>query len=491
MNNLTDDDEINLRIEADPLIGQILAGQYKVLSVVGAGGMGVVYQGEHLGMGRPVAIKTLHIGRAADNEALKRFHLEAKAASRVQHPNTVSLYDFGVSDEGQPFLVMELLSGISLRKVFKENGPLGLSQVNSIVQQIVAALTCAHEALVVHKDLKPENIMLSEQSGQTDWVHILDFGIAGMVDPADLYKANDGLASKKAIGSPPYMSPEQCANLSEIGPCSDIYSLAVLAFEALCGKFPFKARSAMEMLECHISASPFLLKEMGPNFSTYESLTTVLSKALEKLPEKRYQTAVEFGRDFEIAVSRDSVRGMALKDRIGFEAPRSEEFISRQEGDTEPEEIDPQKEKSVRQFLSDLVGKEKESAASQEGGARKYQVFTCPRCGAQNQEDLALCLSCGRSLASTNDFSRIRVAKGDFSLPKYQEVKQGTSRSISQKTRMSMLRSGRVWSRNHGLILISIILLVCVFLYAGGAGDLTKTFRQWFSPGSSGVHSQE
>lgn len=416
-----DDNDLEMRIEDDPLIGQTLAGCYQIISVLGRGGMGVVYHARHTEHERSVAVKTLLLNKAADHEVIKRFQLEAKAVAAVRNQHTVNLYDFGVNQDGQPFLVMELLEGTSLRQVLNEEKVLTLARFNNIFQQVSEALTCAHEVGVNHRDLKPENIMLTKQAGYSDWVYVLDFGIASMVGAGDERGANEKLRLQIA-GSPPYMSPEQCSRQA----CdhrSDIYSLAILSFEALSGRFPFRAKSAFEIIDCHISRQPLLLKDMGGSCGTYESVSQVLSRALEKNPEKRQQSISEFANEFAAAVSRDNMRAPALKDRI---------------------DLEPQ------------------------GEASKYQVAVCPHCGATTKENISLCLSCGRSLASINDFSKIRVVKGDFSLPHYQGRSQATNKGFSQKTRAAMVDSGRIWNRVSGLVLICLVLLVCVFFAADG-----------------------
>ncbi|MBY0360210.1 MAG: serine/threonine protein kinase [Candidatus Obscuribacterales bacterium] len=425
-----DDNDLEMRIEADPLIGQTLAGCYQIISVLGRGGMGVVYHAKHTEHERSVAVKTLLLNKAADHEVIKRFQLEAKAVSAVRNQHTVNLYDFGVNQDGQPFLVMELLEGTSLRQILNEEKAFSLARFSNIFQQIAEALACAHEAGVNHRDLKPENIMLTKQSGYSDWVYVLDFGIASMVDTAGTDFGGNEKLRLQIAGSPPYMSPEQCTRQA----CdhrSDIYSLAVLSFEALSGRFPFKAKTAFEIIDCHISKPPFLLKDMGGNCGTYESVSQVLSRALAKNPEKRYQSISEFAGEFSAAVARDNMRAPALKDRLDFE---------------------PQ------------------------GTASKYQVAVCPHCDALTKENVSLCLSCGRSLASINDFSKIRAAKGDFSLPRYQERGNTTNKGFNQKTRAAMVGSGRIGNRVSALVVICLVLLICVFFAAGGLQILKNLF---------------
>lgn len=445
MNDLADDDELKLLVESDPLIGQTLAGCYRIESIIGRGGMGVVYQAQHKELDRAVAVKTFNLSRVSEPEVIRRFQQEAKAVCKVRHQHTVNLYDFGVSEEGQPFLVMELLQGVTFRQILKKDGPLTLARFNAIIQQVVDALSCAHEAGIVHKDLKPENIMLCHQADNPEWVYVLDFGIASMVEPSNAFIGNQN-NRRELIGSPPYMSPEQCLMELDIDHRSDIYSLAIMVFEALSGQFPFRARTAREVIDCHMSVAPLLLKEMGPNFSTYESVTQVLNKAFEKKKEKRYQSIREFGQELDQAVSRDSIRGVALKHRLGSEPPTNN-------------------------------GADPSGKAADGKSSGKYQVFICPHCEAASPENLSLCLSCGRSLVTTNDFSKIRVAKGDFNLPKYQGTNQSPNKGFSKRSRDAMANSGRVWTRPFGLIIVTIVLLVCVFFGADGLKILNDLFN--------------
>ncbi|MBX9570952.1 MAG: serine/threonine protein kinase [Candidatus Obscuribacterales bacterium] len=481
MNELMDDDEIVLKVEKDPLIGQKLGGRYEILSVLGRGGMGVVYKAHQADIDRFVAIKTLHVSRVIDRDTIKRFQSEAQAVSRVRHPHTVMVYDFGVSEGGVPYLVMELLEGTNFRDLLKQQGPLSLARANFIFQQVFEALAFAHDSGIVHRDMKPENIMLSQKGEQEDWVFVLDFGIAGMM-------GSD--ASQQIVGSPPYMSPEQCS-MKEADPRSDLYSLAICLFEALSGRLPYQARSAMEIIECHVSGQPKVLKDLDTNTSTLESISQVILKAMEKRPEKRYQSAREFAADLEEAVGKDSKRGLALRHRVGLDAPRANEFVETRKdvlrelsGADETEARRSEKKGIVSGIQSFLHGdapvEKAESSNDRNETSDKNAVYlflNCPHCNAPTEEGLALCLSCGRSLASKGDYSKIRAAKGEFSLPKYQEMKPEaplSSKGFSQRTRNAMIQGGRVWTRTSGLMVVSLILIVCVFIVSGGLAYVSK-----------------
>lgn len=471
MNEL-EDDEIVLRVEKDPLIGKKLGGRYQIASVLGRGGMGVVYKATQVDIDRPVALKTLHISKVIDSKVIQKFRSEAQAICKVRHPNTVMVYDFGVSDEGVPFLVMDLINGISFRQVVKEHAPLlNLGRVYNVFKQICAALTAAHEAGIVHRDLKPENIMLCPKQGQPDWVYVFDFGIAGMMDGSE--------QDREIIGSPPYMSPEQCSTEGKIDHRTDIYALGVCLFEALSGKFPFQARTAMEMMECHLHQKPRVLKELDSKFGTYESIGQVILKAMDKQPEKRQQSVKEFAMELEDAIKKDSRRGMQLKDRVTMEitAPKTEDFVAvKQDNPGLESGIHKSIVEKVQAFVQgdqrDEPEKEEEDAES------KYYFSHCPHCEAPTEPGISLCLACGRSLASKSDFSKIRASRGDFSLPRHHELstsQANSAKGFSQKSKSAM-GSNRIWSKSLLMVLVGFLLLGCAFVFMGGGKWLSITF---------------
>ena len=247
-----------LETEGDALVGRTLAGKYRVEELVSEGGMGAVYRGTHILMDKTVALKVLHPALAADNIIVARFSREARAASRISHPHAISVTDFGESEDGIVFLVMEFLHGRTLKEVVKSTGPLPLTRVVEIMRQICGALEAAHAENVVHRDLKSENIMLLDVA-EGDWVKVLDFGIAKIQEPAG---QDAGLtAPDLIIGTPQYMSPEQCSQTSEIDARSDIYSLGVILYELLAGHVPFSGESPTAVMLKHLQeAPPDLLK---------------------------------------------------------------------------------------------------------------------------------------------------------------------------------------------------------------------------------------
>lgn len=304
------------KIERDPLVGTRLADRYEVVSVVGRGGMGVVYKVRQEHMDRFMAVKMLHSHLVAEPEAVKRFYREAKTVSQVRHHHIINLYDFGMSAQRQPYLVMDYLEGNSLKNILKDNGPLPIERVEFIYSQVVDALASAHSVDLVHRDLKPENIMLSRNSGEDDWVTLVDFGLSKLRDPKANNEENYHITKIGDVcGSPPYMSPEQCLSSQAVDPRSDIYSLGICVYETLSAKLPFTAKSAIEMLDAHLYATPIPFNQSSPDFKMCTEITNVLNRALQKDPERRHQTVQDFGTDLREACRRDALKFRTMKHR--------------------------------------------------------------------------------------------------------------------------------------------------------------------------------
>jgi serine/threonine-protein kinase len=290
-------DGIALEKTDDSLIGTTLAGKYRIDERLNEGGMGTVYRATHVLMEKTVAIKVLRPSLAADEKIVARFSREARAASRISHPNALSVTDFGEDENGTVFLVMEFLSGRTLKQVIREDGPLPLQRAVEITRQIGDALNAAHQQGVVHRDLKSDNIMLLDTTAG-DHSKVLDFGIAKINEPEG--KRDAGLtAPNLVIGTPQYMSPEQCSQDSEIDSRSDIYSLGVILYEMLVGHVPFIADSPTMVMMKHLQEPvPSVLDERSDIPPT---VARVISRAMAKLPANRYQTVAELVEDLTIA----------------------------------------------------------------------------------------------------------------------------------------------------------------------------------------------
>jgi len=289
-----------LRVSAggNDLEGSIVADRYHILKKLGEGGMGRVYLAEHVKMGRKSALKVLHPGMVKDLDAITRFNREAANASRISHPNVAAVYDFGETSDGLIYLAMEYVDGHSLSTLIDKNGPLPPRRAAEIVRQIAEALAVAHEVGLVHRDLKPDNVLLVMTKEGGDLVKVVDFGIAKAADDESRKVTKTGYL----IGTPDYMSPEQFAG-DPLDGRSDIYSLGLVAFNMLTGRLPFPSESARESLIMRLTDAPMTLKHASPNVDWPADVETVIETALARDPARRYQSASEFGRAFYQAVS--------------------------------------------------------------------------------------------------------------------------------------------------------------------------------------------
>ena len=291
-------DGVALEKTDDSLIGSTLAGKYRIEALLNEGGMGSVYRGTHTLMDKTVAIKVLRPSLAADEKIVARFSREARAASRISHPNALSVTDFGEDENGIVFLVMEFLSGRTLKEVIRDEGPLPLQRIVEITRQVGDALATAHAQGVVHRDLKSDNIMLVDTTMGGDYAKVLDFGIAKINEPDGKF---DGAltAPNLVIGTPQYMSPEQCAQDSEIDSRSDIYSLGVILYEMLIGHVPFSGESATIVMMKHLQEPVPSVLEERPDVPP--PIGRVVARAMAKLPGNRYQNIAELIEDLTIA----------------------------------------------------------------------------------------------------------------------------------------------------------------------------------------------
>ncbi len=294
------DKVILVKIKKDKLLGQILNERYKVVEEIGRGGMSIVYKGVHELMDRLVAIKVLLPQLVSDQTSIKRFQVEAQAASCLSHPNVITIYDYGVVDDEQPFLVMDFLEGESLSEIIKRDDHVEMKRTIPIFMQAAEALEHAHQKGVIHRDLKSSNIMLINFEGKDDFVKVVDFGIAKLM-PSSGKQAQHLTATGEIFGSPIYMSPEQCTG-STLDARSDIYSMGAMMYEALTGQPPIMGRSVVETMEMHLTTPPPPLKETRPDLDINESLERVVMKALSKKPEARFQKMQEL---------RDALEGVS------------------------------------------------------------------------------------------------------------------------------------------------------------------------------------
>jgi serine/threonine protein kinase len=259
--------------------------------------MGKVFRGTRLNLNDLVAIKVLHPEHTSDKNAIERFRREAQTSALLKHPNTVSIYDFGVTQEGFCYIVMEFVEGITLREILKERGVLQLADAISITTQIASALEEAHRTGIVHRDLKPDNIIVQQRADGLK-VKILDFGIAKIHNMANSDLTQTGFV----VGTPRYMSPEQCLG-EQLDGRADIYSLGIMLYEMLTGATPFNSPTTEALFAQHVSQQPAPLR--SHNWSVSPNVEAVILKALQKRREARQQTAAQLAFELQTAINAD------------------------------------------------------------------------------------------------------------------------------------------------------------------------------------------
>jgi serine/threonine-protein kinase len=280
------------------LTGKTLDQRYYLESKLGVGGMGTVYRASRLQIGDWVAVKVLHQDQMADPRAIERFRREAQIAARLKHPNVVAVHDFGVSEEGLSYLVMDLAEGESLSSMIERQGALAESDAAEIARQVCAALDEAHRQGVIHRDIKPQNIVVQTiQKGLQ--VKVLDFGSAASIDITTRLTRNGAV-----IGTPHYMSPEYCLG-EELDGRSDIYSLGIVLFEMLTGIVPFDSPTPTAIVIKHVNDTPPPPRMLNPKISP--AIESVALRALEKGRDARQQTATEMARELISSVNAEPV----------------------------------------------------------------------------------------------------------------------------------------------------------------------------------------
>lgn len=292
-------------LESGPTVlqpGSMIADRYRVIDILGHGGMGVVYKAQHVHMDKVVAIKMmLQPNTSASSQDYRRFQREAQAASMVDHPNIVSIHDFGYFEK-QAYLCMDYLSGNSLDQLLNR-APLKLDEFRHIFRQACDALQHAHEKGLIHRDLKPSNIMITERRNDPLFPVILDLGLVKLVNGTDLEKSDHKLTmTNMVVGSPLYMSPEQC-RAHQLDHRSDIYSLGCVMYEALTGVPPLRADTLFDIMSKHISETPKPLRDEAKGVYVPAALERLIFKAMAKAPEDRVQSMQELAQGIEHAFS--------------------------------------------------------------------------------------------------------------------------------------------------------------------------------------------
>lgn len=269
-----------------------------MLELVGVGGMGRVYRAEQKALGRTVAVKVIHPHLVHDENASARFITEARAASALNHPNSVSIIDFGKTDDGLLYLVMEFLRGKDLARVIYDEGPLGFPRIVNVLKQVLAALAEAHHLGIIHRDLKPENIILERLRSGSDFVKVVDFGLAKVRAMQSSSITSPGIV----CGTPDYMAPEQGRG-DAIDARSDLYAVGVIMFRLLAGRLPFEGESATQVVLKHITLPPPDPRTIAPERGIPPALVDVVLKALSKHPNDRYPDADAFADALDAALN--------------------------------------------------------------------------------------------------------------------------------------------------------------------------------------------
>lgn len=309
--------------------GQKIDGRYQIIRTIGEGGMANVYLAYDTILEREVAVKILRGDLSSDEKFIKRFQREAKAASSLNHPNIVEMYDVG-EDEGNYFIVMEYVNGKTLKSLIKKRGALSLSEVIDIMLQLTSGIACAHESYIIHRDIKPQNVMILEDGR----VKITDFGIAVAL------KSNELTQTNSVMGSVHYLPPEQ-ANGSGATVKSDIYSLGILMYELLTGKLPFKGDNAVEIAIKQMKDRLPSITAQNPNIP--QSVENVVLRACAKNPKNRYASALEMHEDLKTVLSEERKN----EQKLVYEYPDSELMDNK--------EVNEKKQESVKKEDSSIV----------------------------------------------------------------------------------------------------------------------------------------
>jgi eukaryotic-like serine/threonine-protein kinase len=298
-------------------LGKIVDGRYRVIDVIGRGGMGVVYRVEHLRMGKIAAMKVLHRDLATDPEVVGRFEREAAAVSKLHHPHTVQVFDFG-NVGGNLYLIMELVRGQDLARIIERDGPVPWSRAAPLLAQVCGALQEAHELGIVHRDLKPENVLITRTTGGRDYAKVLDFGLAKLDQRAPTRETD-----RHIVGTPYFMAPEQIRG-DEVDARTDIYSFGALMFELLTGQHLYTGSTAVGVLTKHLTADPDAPSMRAPKMGIPPDVDHLCRKALARDPSQRWQTAAELAEAIEDVYAETVVEttGQRAMASIALRAPR-------------------------------------------------------------------------------------------------------------------------------------------------------------------------
>lgn len=315
--------------------GDILLGKYRVERVLGQGGMGVVVAVRHVQLGELFAIKMLLPSARKNPDATERFLREARASARLKGEHVARVHDVGSLDDGAPYMVMEYLTGDDLKQILKRQGPFPLNELALFLHQTCEAVAEAHALGIVHRDLKPANLFLTRKPNGAPCVKVLDFGISKELEPAE-GAMSDLTKTGTFMGSPPYMSPEQMADIKATDRRSDIWSLGIILYELSTGQLPFRAQAATELVAKVLTTEPPAPSELCPDIPP--TFDAIVARCLEKKPDARYQTPEELAADLEPLIT-GSLAGLVFGSatRVGLSGtPSTSGMVAPATGSSSP-----------------------------------------------------------------------------------------------------------------------------------------------------------
>ncbi len=321
----------------DPLIGRVLNDRFRIVEALGSGGMGRVYKAVQAPLDRPVALKVLNpqYSEGKDPGFQKRFFLEAAVTARLRHPNTVTIIDYGKTDDSIFYIAMEYLEGQTLAQLLTQHGPMPWERVLNIGQQVARSLREAHKEGLIHRDLKPANIMVLDQETDHDLAKVLDFGLVKsfLPDQGGLPNETELTQAGVILGSPQYMAPEQARNVSD--PRSDVYSLGVVLYQMLTGRPPFQAQQSIDVIFKHLNEAPPIFSAVRPGQDVPQEVEALVMKCLAKRPDERFQSMDEVLEAMRRAAASAGLSGLFSGPRTGlnslsgsYSGPRSLESSS-------------------------------------------------------------------------------------------------------------------------------------------------------------------